>query len=206
MISLILDLTKNLDQSVVIYTDGAYSDPPFSCRQWCSVEDQGYAVSALTLGTQTGTHIDAPSHFDVDGESFDSLALDKLIGSFFIVDIHTADTAFDVEQMCKGYRNELILFVRCINHDSVSLSSSALKVLMQLPPDVWIIAGNLSLVGAPPLEFHRAIAQAGKYLIEDIDYDNARRVVPGGELIALPLSLRGTSGAPCRVVVRYPDK
>ena len=170
------------------------------------MEEQGYAVSALALGTQTGTHIDAPSHFDADGDSLDSLNLDKLVGSFFIVDISTTESAFDLERLCKGYRNELILFVRCINQDSVSLSSSALKVLMQLPPDVWIIAGTLSLVDAAPLEFHRAIAKAGKYLIEDIDYDNARRVVPDGELIALPLPLRGTSGAPCRVVVRYLDQ
>ena len=63
----VLDLSKPLDSAIEIYSDGSYRDPPFEVSEWCSVESQGYRVSAVRLGTQTGTHIDAPAHFDPQG-------------------------------------------------------------------------------------------------------------------------------------------
>ena len=58
----ILDLTKSLDQNLSIYIEGAYSDPPLQIETWCTIHEQGYKVSRLSMGTQTGTHIDAPAH------------------------------------------------------------------------------------------------------------------------------------------------
>ena len=70
----ILDLTKPLNSSLEIYADENYRDPDFSCTEWASIERQGYQVSALTLGTQTGTHIDAPAHFYALGKRLDDLS------------------------------------------------------------------------------------------------------------------------------------
>src|SRR5687768_1088310 len=37
-------------------------------------------VSRLVMGTHSGTHVDAPLHFDDDGAPTEALALDLLIG------------------------------------------------------------------------------------------------------------------------------
>ncbi len=59
----IIDLTRKLDESLSIYSGGGYSDPPLLVESWCAIEEQGFKVSRLSMGTQTGTHIDAPAHF-----------------------------------------------------------------------------------------------------------------------------------------------
>ena len=37
-------------------------------------------VTRLTMGVHTGTHIDAPFHFETNGKSIDQLSIDTLIG------------------------------------------------------------------------------------------------------------------------------
>jgi arylformamidase len=69
----IIDLTKSLDENLFIYTSGNYSDPHLQIEVWCTVQEQGYKVSRLSMGTQTGTHIDAPVHFIAGGATLEAL-------------------------------------------------------------------------------------------------------------------------------------
>jgi len=41
--------------------------------------DAGAAANRLTLAEHTGTHVDAPFHFDVDGQTMDQVAVDTLL-------------------------------------------------------------------------------------------------------------------------------
>jgi kynurenine formamidase len=193
-----LDLTRRLDDAIEIYAapGGGYRDPPFACAPWASIEEHGFRVSALRMGTQTGTHIDAPSHFEIGAANLDALALDALVGRYALIDLPSE--AIDLAD----YRDERLLFVRAPDDGHALINPHTLAALLALPPIVWVVAGAVEVRGAPPLELHRALARAGKYLVEDLDPIAARAVVPGGELIVMPLALIGTSGSPCRVVVR----
>ena len=44
-------------------------------------------VTALSFGSHTGTHIDAPSHFIADGLAIDELDLQRLLGRAVVVDV-----------------------------------------------------------------------------------------------------------------------
>lgn len=198
----ILDLTKPLDNSLEIYVEDDYQDPDFSCIEWTSVEKQGYRVSALSLGTQTGTHIDAPAHFDSSGDCLEALPLENLIGRYFLVDLPRDASEDQVKTLCNAYSDEAILFVRSDSSGVTSVTQSALDILFDLPPVVWVVTGTVEVTNAASLEFHRLLACRGKYLIENLQTELARKVRPGGELIALPLRLVGTSGSPCRVAVK----
>jgi arylformamidase len=193
----VIDLTRRLDRGLAIYGDGDYRDPPLVVTPWCAVAERGFRVDAVALGTQTGTHIDAPSHFDPGGDDLDALPIDALIGRYALIDLPAGG------DLAAAYRGEPILFVRAPDDGPAAIAPDALAALLALPPRVWVVAGTVAVRGAPPLEFHRALARAGRYLVEELDPDAARAVAPGGELLALPLALVGTSGAPCRVVVRY---
>src|SRR5512146_1460883 len=106
----ILDLTRVLDQHLPIYTSPGYSDPPLQIETWCTVQQQGYAVSRLSMGTQTGTHIDAPAHFDSEGATLEALPLQALIGRYLWVDLcHVAEA--DLRELRSGYKGESILFL-----------------------------------------------------------------------------------------------
>lgn len=198
----IIDLTKPLDGSLMIFRSGDYADPPFRSAEWCSVEGQGYRVSRLEMGTQTGTHIDAPAHFLTGGATLDILPVDRLIGEYFLIDLPKCCDLDAIQALSAGYVHESILFLRTGPTGITDLTTDALSALVALPPLVWVLAGVIAVAGAPDLTLHRVAADAGKYLIEDLHEENAALVPRRGEIFALPLRLIGTSGAPCRVVVR----
>ncbi len=198
----ILDLTRRMDSSLKIYREENYSDPPFICSEWSTIKDRGYRVERLELGTQTGTHIDAPAHFDPAGAPLDSLSIERLIGEYYLVDLPEIVDERGIAAKIAGCIGERILFLRPYQCRRSQMTVEALAALIALPPLVWVIAGQAIIQGKPSLEFHRALARAGKFLVEDIDAAAAAKVPLRGEIFALPLALVGTSGAPCRVVVR----
>ena len=196
-----IDLTKLLDEDLFIYRDGAYSDPPFQIETWCTIQEQGYKVSRLSMGTQTGTHIDAPSHFVANGETLDRLPLQALIGQYQWVDINQI-TLDKVSELQLNWDDKSILFLTSSGHTTSEVSEEVFRALLKLPCLVWVIVFGVRITGYEPLYFHKALAEAGKYLIEDLDEAMAIRVKADGEMIALPIRLINSSGAPCRVVVR----
>lgn len=196
----VLDLTKVLDEHLRIYSDGEYRDPEFLVKTWCTIETQGYRVSQLSLGTQTGTHIDAPAHFKQNGATLETLPPAHLIGKYFFVDLDTLRQNITPDNLIDKYNNEPVLFLFS-QSGMVQINEDILDVLGRLSSKVWAIAGEIEIIGKDPLFFHRVIAERGIYLIEDLDEETAKQVKPGGMIIALPLRLTGVSGSPCRVLV-----
>jgi arylformamidase len=194
-----IDLTKIIDENLYIYTQGQYSDPPFRMETWCTVESQGYKVSHLSLGTQTGTHIDAPAHFVASGAELDVLPVEALMGKYLWSDINAVEKDY-VSGF--GYRGEPILFLTSTASDHPEISEKIFDTLLKLPCKVWVIVYGIRITGQDPFYFNRMLAKAGKYLVEDVDEISAKRVRAGGEIIALPLRLANVSGSPCRVIIR----
>jgi len=189
----IIDLTKALDENLYIYSDGTYSDPPLLIEDWCSVQSQGYKVSRVSLGTQCGTHIDAPSHFLEGGADLGALPVDAMMGKYFLLDPETPSAISE-------YHGEPILFLK--SGAGVEISEEVFNALLALPCRVWVIVYDISISGRDIFHFNRTLAEADKYLVENVDERAAMRVKSGGEIFALPLNLISTSGAPCRVVVK----
>jgi arylformamidase len=198
----LIDLTRPLDDSISIYRAGDYYDPPFRCSEWSTLTEKGFCVSRVELGTQTGTHVDAPAHFVAGGMPLDSLPVERLMGPYFLLDLPRRCDRKTAEDRLAAYSREPILFLRTNLGEACQLTRDALEALIELPSEVWVLSGAAAIEKAPEFEFNRFLAKAGKFLIEDIDEAAAATVPQRGEIIALPLRLVGTSGAPCRVVVR----
>jgi arylformamidase len=194
-----IDLTRVMDAGLEIYAAGGYRDPPLEVAPWCGIDQAGFEVWRLAMGSQTGTHIDAPSHFAPGGATLDAIAADALIGRY----LHVDAAALADDGPPPGHAGEPILFVDALG--GVTLPEPTVAALLALPCRVWILAGSLAVAGREPLHLHRALAEAGRFLVEDLDPAAVARVPRRGEAVALPLRLRGTSGAPARVVVRAID-
>ena len=50
-----------------------------------TVADDGYNLSHVQIGTQTGTHIDAPFHFRDEGATVDRMPLELTVGPAVVV-------------------------------------------------------------------------------------------------------------------------
>lgn len=190
----IIDLTKPLVENMEVYHEENYSDPPFSVSPWCDIATQGYCVSRLELGTQTGTHIDAPRHFIADGDTLDQLPAQALAGNYLLIDINNTGTKKDRKQ-----RDASFLFLRF--RDNGMLTEEDFSDLLKYSGLVWIVSGKPRVANKHHLEFHRELARAKKYLVEDLDNDAAWLVKPGGMAIVAPLRLEKVSGSPCRVLI-----
>jgi arylformamidase len=187
-------------------------EPDPECRpiKEIGVDGEEAQVSLLTVGTHTGTHVDAPAHFIPGGATVDMLPLDALVGPCRVVQVH-ADRLIEPVDLESGATNTTRLLLKTrsgrlweaptFRHDFVALSAAAAE---------WLVAEGVLLIGidylsidpydAQPAVAHLTLLRAGVIVLEGLDL----RDVPPGEydLAALPLKLAGADGAPARVVLR----
>ncbi len=203
--NIIIDLTKPLDPSFIPYSHGSYSDPPFEISEWSTVRNDGFRVSRISLGSQSGTHIDAPAHFMEDGIALDALPPERFMGRFFLVNLTRAPSLSEVLISLTAYREEDILFLSTPENQSAILTREAVRRILSLPPFLLALSGDILIESSDPLEFHRMVARSAKFLVEGLDEKAAHRIAGHGEMFIFPLRLLGVSGSPCRVLVRMPS-
>lgn len=63
----LVDLTHPLRTDIPVFP----GDPEVSFSDHCSFDEDGYRVRSLQLGSHSGTHIDAPSHTEEEGNALD---------------------------------------------------------------------------------------------------------------------------------------
>lgn len=79
----IVDLSVPLSESTQIYP----GDPEPRVAPAATIEADGFNVLSLRMGSQTGTHVDAPYHFRADGARIDELDLSLFAGPGVVVDV-----------------------------------------------------------------------------------------------------------------------
>ncbi|KAF8589489.1 putative cyclase [Ramaria rubella] len=79
----LIDLSHSLDNSTQVYP----GDPVFSCCPALTLEKDGFNVMSISLGTHTGTHVDAPSHSIKDGASITAVDLSLFQGPAVVIDL-----------------------------------------------------------------------------------------------------------------------
>lgn len=194
------DLTRPLDATLGIYAEGAYSDPPLSVTPWCDIAGAGFAVSRIGLGTQTGTHIDAPCHFAPGGATLDRLDPGLLVGPCLCLGPADLADAGALGTACAAHRGETMLLIDARARPRIG--TAALARLLALPVPAWIVAGALLPEGDDPHAVHRALAGAGRFLVEDLDEAALPTLGRRAEVVVLPLRLTGVSGSPVRILLR----
>lgn len=197
----IIDLTKTLDDQIEIYRQGQYCDPSFSTEDWCTHSSQGFWVSKLSLGTQTGTHIDAPAHFLEGAKCLGDLLPEQLIGAYFLIDPGDCESRERFALVRDRYQGQQIVFLNSQRSASI-IDRDVMNELISLGAPLWLTTGDVEIAGEESFSFNRRLALAGVFLIEDLNREACQLVPPDGELIALPLKLAKLGGSPCRVVVR----
>lgn len=77
-----VDLSLPLDEATTTYP----GDPRPRVRRHSTIEDDGFNLLELQLGSQTGTHVDAPYHFVEGSPRIDGLPLELFLGQAVVVD------------------------------------------------------------------------------------------------------------------------
>ena len=171
-------------------------DPKPSSRFLKKIEDGAmYNLSTLSLCTHTGTHIDAPLHFDEEGEDIASMRLSRFYGKCTVVTIDGILTGEDMERLLPHCERRLILH----SSGTAFLSVSAARVIAD---SKLLLVGTDALSIAPPFDEympHLELARAGVAVLEGLYLEG----VEDGTytLAAFPLKTAGLEASPCRAVL-----
>ena len=76
-----VDLSWDLNADSPIYP----GDPEPSVSVATTLENEGYNLFRVVVGTQTGTHVDAPYHFRNDGARINEMELDFFFGPAVVI-------------------------------------------------------------------------------------------------------------------------
>jgi len=205
------DVTVRLSNEVLIWP----GDPAFSTRPFKSMARGDRSnVTQVDMGVHTGTHIDAPFHFEPDGAGVDELSLDVLIGPCRVLDLTGPEECVDRSRLASldldGVTRLLFKTRNSKWWESPNEPFHSDFVYLALDGAEYLVERGVKLVGIDYLSIekyknpghptHHALLRNGVVIIEGLNLTG----VPAGEyeLIALPLRLKGADGAPTRVVLR----
>jgi arylformamidase len=202
----LIDISRKLQDGMPVWP----GDTNFTFQlSWTKEESGSVNVGKLTLSTHTGTHIDAPYHFDENGKRVIDLDLNLYVGHAKVIELLDVESIkkSDLETFhLKGVERLLIktnswkndsAFPERIPHiekdAALFLHENGIKLLGVDVPSV-------DPLDSKELEAHHALHQNSIHILESIDL---RNVASGDyELIALPLPLTEADGSPVRAVLR----
>lgn len=178
----IYDVTRKLASGMYVYP----GDPEFVLTPLRSGESY---ISALALGTHTGTHIDAPAHYFSGAAGVDEVPLEKLLFTTAellsfggLVSETTSAVLFR-----SGYREGELAYPQLSKEEASALVRAGVEVVGCDTPSI----GNDAV--------HRILLSVGVMVIELLDFASVADGVY--RMIALPLKVAGADAAPARVVL-----
>jgi arylformamidase len=175
---------------------------------------QGAAVNVgrLTTSVHTGSHADAPFHYNDAGAKMDEVPVETYVGPARVVDLRGHATVTTALLAAHDFsKTPRVLFKSDSWPDPAVFPPDWPLMAADVP--AWLAARGVKLVGldvpsvdhltSKDLPIHHACDAAGVVILENLDL---RAVAPGVyELIALPLKIRGGDGSPVRAVLRTLD-
>jgi arylformamidase len=201
-----IDISQRLDEKVAVWP----GDTPFSYRvNWSKEESGSVNVGQITMSTHTGTHIDAPFHFDNEGKRVLDLDLDIYIGPARVIYLPNK-TKIGVDELqsvnLEGVTRLLIytgawknrtVFPEAIPHIEPELAPYLSERGIRL---IGVDLPSVDPLDSKELSAHHELTRYGIHILEGIVLDH---VAPGDyELIALPLPLAEADGSPVRAVLK----
>ena len=205
----IYDISVPISGSTLVYP----GDPGIEISSRSSIAAGDSAnVSLLSFGSHSATHLDAPLHFNPQGESIEQLPLETFLGPARVLQVEAqngAVSARELEQNLSPPPDRLLLKTpnsarrwheRDFDEKFVHLSPAAAR---------WIVDKGIRLVGidylsierfhSPQHAVHHTLLDHSVIILEGLDLS---RVPPGDyQLICLPLKIENGDGSPTRAVL-----
>jgi arylformamidase len=207
----IVDISVPIHDAMAVYR----GNPAVRIRAAMRLAKDGVNLSEICLGSHTGTHVDAPSHFVRGGAGIDRVDLRRFVGPTFVADLRDVRggiAAEDLERAAIPRRTSRLL-LRTRNSRLWHPARAFTTEFVYLAPDGadWLLHRGVRLVGIDYLSIegfhitgaptHKRLLGAGVPIVEGLDL---YRVRPGRwNLIALPLRIeKGDAGLTRAVLTR----
>ncbi|NVK43884.1 MAG: arylformamidase [Oceanospirillaceae bacterium] len=205
--SRIWDISQTLRHGLPVWPgDTAYeADPHWVLDDGCPVN-----VGRFRLSTHSGTHADAPLHYDADGQGIAEVALDAYIGRCVLIDAVSATGRVRpvdiVAQLPERVERVLLRTFDVFPHerwveDFTAVAAETIELIAARGARlIGIDSPSLDPQTSKTLDAHRAVRRNRMAILEGLVLDG----VPAGhyELIAPPLKLDNLDASPVRALLR----
>ncbi|MBB5685032.1 arylformamidase [Sphingobium boeckii] len=203
----IFDISQTLSATLPVWP----GDTPFEATPlWEHGEHCPVAVARLTMSPHSGTHTDAPVHYDPKGKAMADVALDAYLGIARVIDLsHRTGPILpdDIAFALDGTVARLLIRTWSrfphAQWDSAFAPIAAETIRLLAQHGVALIGvdtPSLDPEDSKTMDAHLAVKDAGMHILEGIVLDD---VPPGDyELIALPLKMDGVDASPVRAILR----
>lgn len=179
--------------------------------------DVGRNTHSILVGSHSGTHMDAPSHFVEQGKSMEEIDLNMCCGDVSIADLRELDHCIvELDDLKHLIITERMLFIfgwykkwktaeyyknfPFFSEDAIEyLISKGMRFMaMDTPsPDTGAAIGEKD--DSPN---HKRLLRSDVIIVEYLCNTDAIDMSKNYEIIALPLKIKGSDGSPCRVLLR----
>ncbi|MGW2937293.1 cyclase family protein [Streptomyces sp. NPDC001156] len=217
-----LDLSVPVVTGMPVYP----GDPQVEVERALRVATDGVNVLSLHMGSQSGTHVDAPYHVNSAWPALDALPLDRFAGPAVVADIRglsarapiTPELLAPALSLLRLQPGAILLLA---TGWSASWGTDAYADHPWLTPEsaqaivnasvrtVGVDALSVDPSGDPDLPAHRVLCGAGGVIAENLTgLDRVLAAQLAGrqvEVCLFPLHLPGSDGAPVRAVARVGD-
>jgi len=204
-----MDLSNTIENDMPLYPgDVVPVVEPFS-----SIEESGAAIAKLTLGTHTGTHVDAPNHILNRREAVHEISLENFVGDAWVFDFSykTMGTGLEEEDFkdkSHVHSNDMVI---CYTGSSEYSNDEDLRtryVYISKSAATWLVRKKVKAVGIDSLsverfgsmdyEVHKTLLKDGITIIENLSSNLKFLADKKVFFVAAPLKLRGLDGSPVR--------
>lgn len=190
----IYDLSKELFSATVFPGDPAPEKRPvMEISETCPCN-----LTALSLGSHNGTHMDAPKHFVAGGKDMAQVALEKCVGPCKVIAHSGLFTAEDAHRALADGTKRLLI------RGEMEITQEGAEALAA--DGLWFLGVEGMTVGGKTTGavVHRALLGAEIALLESAVLTD----VPAGTyfLSSAPLKMEGLDGSPCRPLLLELDE
>lgn len=203
-----VDLTHSIANGDMSYT----GDPATAVRQWATIEKDHFRLKQVSFGSHSSTHMDSPSHLMAKGKNLDAFAPSSFFHEAFVLNAKNnprigADQVHAIPPGVTG-----VLFYtgwqerwnsKQYFEDPPLLTKEATTLLLERGIRLFgFDSSSCDALGGGNLPIHHLILSYDGLILENLnnlDKIAGRKV----SLVALPLLLQDSDGAPTRVIASY---
>ncbi len=207
---MLIDVSYPYTDFMAVYPN----NPKFSIQRVQDLEKgDSVNVSLITIGSHTGTHIDAPSHFISGGKTIDQIPLEDMSGTAKVLDLQGNEeitekllSRYDIDSgdiiilktdNSKTFHGDVIL------KDYVTLNYEAAEYLAS--KEARMVCIDYMTIERPRAKriagksIHNILLSKEIPIVEMLDLTHVEEGIY--QLYCFPVNIAGADGAPARVVL-----
>jgi arylformamidase len=193
---------KIYDISQEVFSCSVYpGDPAPKRERLCSMEQGSlYNLTAFSMCAHNGTHVDAPFHFLKDGKTVEKIPPEQVVGYAFVSTYEGELSSEDAMRILREAKSRFPESAkRILIRGNALVTLPAAEVFAQA--GIFLLGVESQSVGPEdaPMAVHLALLRKDVVLLEGLRLSAVEDGVYF--LSAMPLSLAGADGAPCRAIL-----